>query len=155
VIAPAKTGNDNNNKKAVIKIAQTNNGISYKLILLARILNTVVIKLIAPNNEETPAKCKLKIAKSTDPPECAITPDNGGYTVHPVPAPTSTNDDDNNNNKDGGNNQKLILFKRGKAISGAPIIKGKNQLPNPPIIAGITMKKIMIKACAVIITLYN
>ena len=32
--------------------------------------NTVVIKLIAPNNEETPAKCKLKIAKSTEPPEC-------------------------------------------------------------------------------------
>jgi len=59
-------------------MAQTNKGISYKLILLARILKTVVIKLIAPNNEETPAKCKLKIAKSTDPPECAIIPDNGG-----------------------------------------------------------------------------
>jgi len=28
------------------------------------------MKLIAPNNEETPAKCKLKIAKSTEPPEC-------------------------------------------------------------------------------------
>jgi hypothetical protein len=59
-------------------MAQTNKGISYKLILLARILKTVVIKLIAPNNEETPAKCKLKIAKSTDPPECAIIPDKGG-----------------------------------------------------------------------------
>jgi hypothetical protein len=32
-------------------------------------LNTVVIKLIAPNKEDIPAKCKLKIAKSTDPPE--------------------------------------------------------------------------------------
>jgi hypothetical protein len=29
-----------------------------------------VIKLIAPNKEETPARCKLKIAKSTLPPEC-------------------------------------------------------------------------------------
>jgi len=29
----------------------------------------VVIKLIAPRIEEIPAKCKLKIAKSTDPPE--------------------------------------------------------------------------------------
>jgi len=29
----------------------------------------VVIKLIAPKIEEAPAKCKLKIAKSTEPPE--------------------------------------------------------------------------------------
>jgi len=34
-----------------------------------RIFNTVVIKLIAPKIEEAPAKCKLKIAKSTEPPE--------------------------------------------------------------------------------------
>ena len=54
-----------------------------------------------------------------------------------------------------GNNQKLILFNLGKAISGAPIIKGTNQLPKPPINAGITIKKIIIKACAVTITLYN
>ena len=47
--------------------------------------------------------------------------DNGGYTVQPVPAPTSTNAEDNNNNNEGGNNQKLILFNRGNAISGAPI----------------------------------
>ena len=40
--------------------------------------NTVVIKLIAPNNEETPAKCKLKIAKSTEPPECDCIPAKGG-----------------------------------------------------------------------------
>jgi hypothetical protein len=29
----------------------------------------VTIKLIAPKIEETPARCKLKIAKSTAPPE--------------------------------------------------------------------------------------
>jgi hypothetical protein len=52
-------------------MAQTNKGkrcISKKGL---RILKIVVIKLIAPNNEEIPAKCKLKIAKSTEPPECA------------------------------------------------------------------------------------
>jgi hypothetical protein len=38
------------------------------------------------------------------------------------------------------------LFIRGKAISGAPIIIGTNQFPNPPIIIGITMKKIITKA---------
>jgi hypothetical protein len=48
-----------------------------------------------------------------------------------------------------------MLFKRGKAISGAPIINGTNQLPKPPTNTGITIKKIIIKPCAVIITLYN
>ena len=42
------------------------------------ILKIVVIKLIAPKIDEAPAKCKLKIAKSTDGPECACTLDNGG-----------------------------------------------------------------------------
>jgi hypothetical protein len=46
------------------------------------------------------------------------------------------------------------LFNLGKAISGAPNKIGTNQLPKPPIKAGITIKKIIIKACAVIITLY-
>ena len=38
-------------------------------------------------------------------------------------------------------------------MSGAPIISGTIQLPKPPIIAGITMKKIMISPCAVTNTL--
>ncbi len=42
---------------------------------------------------------------------------------------------------------------RGKAMSGAPIMMGTNQLPKPPIIAGMTMKKIMIRAWAVTATL--
>lgn len=42
---------------------------------------------------------------------------------------------------------------RGKAISGAPIIKGMSQLPKPPIIIGITMKKIIMNAWAVTRTL--
>jgi hypothetical protein len=33
------------------------------------ILKIVVIKLIEPNNDEIPARCKLKIAKSTAAPE--------------------------------------------------------------------------------------
>lgn len=39
-----------------------------------------------------------------------------------------------------------MLFIRGKAISGAPIIKGTSQFPKPPIIIGMTMKKIITKA---------
>ena len=78
ISSPASTGNDNNNNIAVINIAHTNNGNLCKLIPLVLILSTVVIKLIAPNKEETPAKCKLKIAKSTLPPEWLCTPANGG-----------------------------------------------------------------------------
>jgi len=48
----------------------------------------------------------------------------------------------------GGSSQNEMLFMRGKAMSGAPIISGTNQLPKPPIIAGITMKKTMMRPCA-------
>jgi len=59
--------------------------------------------LIAPNIEEIPAKCKLKIAKSTEPPEWNPIDDKGGYTVHPVPAPCSTKAEPINKIKEGGN----------------------------------------------------
>lgn len=39
-----------------------------------------------------------------------------------------------------------MLFIRGKAMSGAPIISGTNQLPKPPIMIGMTIKKIITKA---------
>lgn len=111
------------------------------------------MKFTAPKIDEIPAKCNEKIAKSTEAPPCAISDDNGGYTVHPVPAPFSTILLTRSSVKEGGSNQNLILFIRGKAISGAPNIKGTSQFPNPPIIIGITIKKIITKACAVTITL--
>lgn len=109
-------------------------------------LITVVIKLMAPRIEDTPARCNEKIVKSTEAPAWAKFPARGGYTVHPVPAPASTIEDARSSKKDGGRSQKLILFIRGNAISGAPIIKGTNQFPKPPIMIGITMKKIITKA---------
>jgi hypothetical protein len=136
-----------------MKTLHTNKGIIDILYPGTLIFKIVTIKFIAPNIEEIPAKCKLKIAKSTAPPECANIPLNGGYTVHPVPAPVSIKAEPNNNINEGGNNQKLNAFKRGKAISGAPINKGTKQLPKPPIIVGITIKNIIMKACAVTITL--
>lgn len=93
------------------------------------------------------------MVRSTDAPAWARLPASGGYTVHPVPAPASTPEDANRRSRDGGNSQKLILFIRGNAMSGAPIIKGTSQLPKPPIITGITIKKIITKAWAVTITL--
>jgi len=56
---------------------------------------------------------------------------------------------------EGGSSQKLRLFIRGNAISGAEIIKGISQFPNPPIRIGITKKKIITNACLVTVTLYN
>jgi hypothetical protein len=69
------------------------------------------------------------------------------------PAPASTIEEASKRRKAGGRSQKLILYIRGNAISGAPIISGTNQLPNPPIRIGITMKKIITKAWAVMMTL--
>jgi hypothetical protein len=145
VIAPANTGKDNNNNQAVTYTDQTNKGNLCIVKPRARIFITVTIKLIAPNKLPAPDKCKLKIAKSTAVPAWPFEL-NGGYTVQPVPGPSSKVLDKISNNKDGGNNQKLILFKRGNAISGAPIIKGTNKLPKPPIKTGITIKKIITKA---------
>jgi len=111
------------------------------------------MKLIAPAIDEAPAKCKLKIAKSTEGPECAWIPLNGGYTVHPVPAPVPAKLELIKRNNDHGSNQKDRLFSLGNAISGAPINTGTKTLPKPPIKIGITIKKIIIKACAVTTTL--
>lgn len=70
-MAPAKTGNDSNNNTAVTKTDQQKSGKRAIVIPLARIFKIVTIKLMAPAIEDTPARCKLKIAKSTPGPECA------------------------------------------------------------------------------------
>ena len=113
----------------------------------------VVIKLIAPKIEDTPARWREKIVKSTDAPAWARFPAKGGYTVHPVPAPASTMEDAKRSRNDGGSSQKLMLFIRGNAISGSPIISGTSKFPKPPIIIGITIKKIITNAWAVTMTL--
>jgi hypothetical protein len=152
-MAPARTGNERSSNRAVIATAHTNSGIRSGVMLVAFILIVVEIKFTAPRIDDTPARCNEKIARSTDAPACAIPLAKGGYTVHPVPAPLSTMLLVSNSVSEGGNSQNLMLFIRGNAISGAPSIKGTNQLPKPPIIIGITMKKIITKACAVTITL--
>lgn len=70
-----------------------------------------------------------------------------------MPAPASTPEEARRRRNEGGSSQKLMLFIRGKAMSGAPIIRGISQFPKPPIIIGITIKKIITKAWAVTITL--
>jgi hypothetical protein len=65
VIAPARTGNDNNNNTAVTITAHPNKANLCNFIPGLLILSIVVIKFIAPNKLLTPDKCKAKIARST------------------------------------------------------------------------------------------
>jgi len=69
VIAPANTGSDSNNNTAVINTDHTNSGNLCIVIPGARIFIIVVMKFVAPSIDDIPAKCKLKIARSTAPPE--------------------------------------------------------------------------------------
>jgi hypothetical protein len=71
VIAPAKTGRDSRSRKAVIRTDHTKRGILCLNIPGARILKIVTMKLIAPIIDDAPDRCRLKIARSTDGPECA------------------------------------------------------------------------------------
>ena len=111
------------------------------------------MRLIAPEIEETPTRCKEKMVRSTEAHSWARLLARGGDTVQPIPAPASTIDDARSSRKEVGRSQKLMLFIRGNAISGAPIIRGTRQLPNPPIMIGITIKKIITNACVVTTTL--
>ena len=143
VIPPAKTGKDNTNKKPAIKILQTNRGIFSKDTSPLRAFHIVHIKFRLLRMDLTPARCNLKIAKSTAPPPCPKILLSGGYKVHPVPTPLSHNLLAKIKIIAGGKSQNLKLFKRGNLISCLPNIKGKSQFPNPPMDTGITKKKII------------
>ena len=65
------------------------------------ILMIVVIKLIDLRIEDTPAKCREKIVRSTEAPACAKFLAKDGYTVQPVPTPASTTDNASSNKKGG------------------------------------------------------
>lgn len=155
VIAPARTGRDRRRRIAVINTAHRNRGIRSIRSPSERMLIIVVIKFKEPRIDDTPAKWREKIARSTEGPACARLPANGGYTVHPVPTPFSTAAEHTRRVKDGGRSQNLMLLSRGKAISGAPSIRGRSQFPKPPIKTGITRKKIIRNAWAVTRVLYS
>src|SRR5262245_50727587 len=119
----------------------------------ARMLKMVTMKLMAPSSDDAPARCSAKIAMSTAGPGCEPAEDSGGYRGQPVAAPSPVKEEPSSRKNDGTNNQKLMLFMRGNAMSGAPIKSGTNQLPKPPIKAGMTRKNTMNSAWAVSTTL--
>ena len=140
----AKTGTDNITKMHVNSMAHTNNGIWLNFNPGHFNPKMVTTKLMEASIELRPTKCRLNTAKSTEAPELWIL--NGGYKVHPQPGPCSIRAESNRMTKAAGFNQKLMLFRRGNAISGAPIKSGTKKLPKPPNKLGITMKNIMITA---------
>src|SRR5882724_11176580 len=148
VIAPASTGSDNSKRNTVTRIDHTNSGILCRVMPGARMLKIVVMKLMAPRIDEAPARCSERIAKSTAGPGWPVV-DSGAYIVQPAPTPLAPGSPSkkveiSSSANEAGSSQNEMLFMRGNAMSGAPIISGTIQLPKPPIIAGITMKKIMI-----------
>lgn len=66
MIAPANTGRENKSKKEVTIIDQINKGKRSTVIPAKRIEKIVEIKLIELRIEDTPPRCKEKIAKSTE-----------------------------------------------------------------------------------------
>ena len=78
VIAPANTGRERRSRMAVIMTDHTNRGTRSSRSPFVRILITVVMKLSAPRIDDTPAKCREKIAKSTEGPACAMFLARGG-----------------------------------------------------------------------------
>lgn len=78
VIPAARTGKERRRRTAVIRTAHTNRGVWYCEIAGGFILIMVVIKLMAPRIEETPARWSEKIVRSTEAPACARFPARGG-----------------------------------------------------------------------------
>lgn len=65
---PARTGRLRSSRIAVTIIAHANSGSLWNDIPLPLILIIVTIKFMAPRRLEIPARCRLKIARSTEPP---------------------------------------------------------------------------------------
>lgn len=78
VIAPARTGRERRRRTTVMVTAHTNRGIRSSWSPCHRIFTTVEMKLTAPRIDEAPARCKEKIARSTDGPACAMFLAKGG-----------------------------------------------------------------------------
>lgn len=74
----ARTGRDSSSRTAVMRTDHTNRGVWYWDRAGGFMLMAVVMKLMAPRIDETPAKWREKMARSTEAPACARLPASGG-----------------------------------------------------------------------------
>ena len=113
----------------VAKFAHTSSGMRKKLIPGARIVMIVTRKLSAVMIEEAPANC-TPIEKNVCPIGALV--DSGAYAVQPsANAPPGARKLASIITPATGSSQKDSAFRRGKAMSGAPIISGITKLPRP------------------------
>src|SRR5690606_12779511 len=84
-------------------------------------------------------------------PEIAFgTADHGGYTVQPaLPGPLSTKNEAIKTTHEQKKNQYDSMFRKGDAMSRAPICRGINRLLNVPLRPAVSTKKTMIVPCIV------
>lgn len=68
VIPAARTGKESSRRMAVIRTDQTNSGVWYCDNVGGFMLMMVVMKLMAPKMDDTPARWREKMARSTDAP---------------------------------------------------------------------------------------
>src|ERR1700678_2998567 len=119
VTAPASTGITAINRYAVISQDQQNSGILRSVIPGARMFMMVTTTLMAPMMEEAPMRCTAKMSMGMASPVCSTS---GGYMVQPdAGAPPGMSSVDKSMVNANGRSQKLRLFMRGRAMSGAPI----------------------------------
>src|SRR6476660_5911219 len=131
---------------------QQNSGSFISVMPGARRLRIVVMMLIDPMIDDAPMMCTAKIVRSMPMPDCTVS---GGYNVQPPDAaPPGTNSDSSSMSAAGGSSQKLQLFIRANAMSGAPICIGISQFAKPTA-PGISAPKIMMSPCSVVIELKN
>ena len=78
VMPAARTGSESSSRTAVMRTDHTNRGVWYWERAGGFMLIAVVIKLIAPRMDEIPARCREKMARSTEAPAWAMLPANGG-----------------------------------------------------------------------------
>ena len=127
---------------------QTNIGIFSRAMPGARRFMIVTMMLIAARIDDTPSRCTAKIRNGKASPVCST---RGGYIVQPPAGPPpGKNIVISSIAVANGNSQNDQLFKRGNAMSGAPIISGTNQFAKPAN-AGMIMPKIITSACTVVI----
>ena len=108
--------------------------------------------LIEPMIDDAPMMCIAKMATSMPGPICI---DSGAYSVQPAAgAPPGTKNEPTSSSAAGGSSQKLKLFMRANAMSGAPICSGIIQFAKPTN-AGMIAPNTMISPCIVVNWLKN
>src|SRR5215208_5472372 len=111
------------------------------VIPAVRIVWIVATKLIAPASDETASRWRPRIVRST---ELSLRIEYGGYRYHPVSAgPPGENHALYRTMPPRRKGQYESAFRRGNAMSAAPIINGTRKFPKPAKIGTMTRNTIV------------